>query len=1029
MTHATCLACWLRRSAVGVCTGASSLYTQAIRMMCVFVIACGAQASAVADVEPVQLLSDHLKPDFGYGDWEAAVGSAKGAEVRLSGVSGQGGFGYNLNADLSKHLDASPALRVTLGAGNNAKSLRLLLVDRDGTQHRYSFVLPDTPGEHLLAPKEGASLRDPNTIAEPGTTEGLDVTGITQVQVMGDWRAEALDLTVHAILLQPEDDAFRVQRQARADARAAKAAAHQQAIKNALANLKRDAASPRVTHVAPVAPHILALTIQAGHIPPHGQAPYVAQPGDQIVPHKKHEAIVWRDGNLVVENEHYVLKRKVAGKTKTIGFITPDHQHVWAFDQVRGDPLLTILADRAAGYRVSSPDDDTFAEPVNPTAVYRKSKPSQHTYPNNGAAIRHRIYLELPSSLKPGKTYTVHLEGINTQQSTLSYTHDSKSVRSDAVSATQIGYRPDDAYKVAFLSTWLGTGGGLAYDIDRFELIDTLGRVVHTGDIVQTKALDATEKLKKEKDYAKTAVYAMDFSAFTTRGTYRVHVPGVGTSGPIAIADTAWEDAFLTSMQGFLHHRSGIALGPPITEYVRPRPFHSADGGRVFKIDVTKAGESKSVNDALRRLTDDGKKPRSEWPEHAPDAWGGYMDAGDWDRRTQHLEPTYLHLELLELFPGYFEQLALRVPNEERKNKLPDILDEAIWNTGLYLRTQTPDGGIHGGIESSAHPRMGEASWQESLAVGLFKPESESSYQFAATAAKLARVAKTYDASLADRYAESATRAWAWAATHEQATIEEAPMPGQMKALLQGLKQKASVELLWLTRDEAYAQTFASVSSLGEGEAPPDEAAAFTYARLPEGLGNADIKAAARQYILDRADTAIAFAKGSAYGLVNANPDLPIIGYVNYLSAPGAISQAVPRAHALTGDPQYLRATVQSANLSAGANPDNMTFTTGVGWNPPRNPLHIDSRITGQPAPVGITVYGQSDPSEPWGFNDWMHTWFLSKQMTPDSRSWPLYESYIDVGFWPAQNEYTVHQTMGPTSYTWGYLAARPAGE
>lgn len=39
--------------------------------------------------------------------------------------------------------------------------------------------------------------------------------------------------------------------------------------------------------------------------------------------------------------------------------------------------------------------------------------------------------------------------------------------------------------------------------------------------------------------------------------------------------------------------------------------------------------------------------------------------------------------------------------------------------------------------------------------------------------------------------------------------------------------------------------------------------------------------------------------------------------------------------------------------------------------------------------------------------------------------SWPAAEFYVDVYKWPVMNEYTVHQTFGPTGYRWGYLAAR----
>jgi hypothetical protein len=45
--------------------------------------------------------------------------------------------------------------------------------------------------------------------------------------------------------------------------------------------------------------------------------------------------------------------------------------------------------------------------------------------------------------------------------------------------------------------------------------------------------------------------------------------------------------------------------------------------------------------------------------------------------------------------------------------------------------------------------------------------------------------------------------------------------------------------------------------------------------------------------------------------------------------------------------------------------------------------------------------------------------------MVPESRSWPTTEFYPDLGNWPPTNEYTVHQTFGPISSYWGYLAAR----
>ncbi len=172
------------------------------------------------------------------------------------------------------------------------------------------------------------------------------------------------------------------------------------------------------------------------------------------------------------------------------------------------------------------------------------------------------------------------------------------------------------------------------------------------------------------------------------------------------------------------------------------------------------------------------------------------------------------------------------------------------------------------------------------------------------------------------------------------------------------------------------------------------------------------------------AERAIDFGQANSYNLTTHATTLPMMGYVGYFSVPGMVSRALPRAHYLTGEPRFLAGTVMACQFSAGANPDNMAYTTGLGPNPPRNPLHIDSRRTGQPTPAGITVYGPSDPAEDYAFNNWVHTWFLSKQKTPDSRAWPPHEAYTDIYLWPAMCEYTITQTIAPTAYYWGYLAA-----
>lgn len=172
----------------------------------------------------------------------------------------------------------------------------------------------------------------------------------------------------------------------------------------------------------------------------------------------------------------------------------------------------------------------------------------------------------------------------------------------------------------------------------------------------------------------------------------------------------------------------------------------------------------------------------------------------------------------------------------------------------------------------------------------------------------------------------------------------------------------------------------------------------------------------------------MAYGDGNAFGLTSPNRYIPLIGPVGAFTTPEMGTQVLPHAHHLTGDDRYLASAVRACDFSLGANPGNLVMTTGVGHNPIRNPLHFDSRYSRQPAPAGITVYGPFDRESLPRFTqneEWGHTYILTERTTPPSRTWPTTESHFDVFLWPSLCEFTIAQNMGPTSYYWGYLAAR----
>jgi endoglucanase len=71
------------------------------------------------------------------------------------------------------------------------------------------------------------------------------------------------------------------------------------------------------------------------------------------------------------------------------------------------------------------------------------------------------------------------------------------------------------------------------------------------------------------------------------------------------------------------------------------------------------------------------------------------------------MRAVHAMLDVYESNPAYFERLKLNLP--ESKNNIPDIIDEALWCTDLFLRIQQPDGSVPSAVESIEHPS--EPGW------------------------------------------------------------------------------------------------------------------------------------------------------------------------------------------------------------------------------------------------------------------------------------------------------------------------------
>jgi len=974
-----------------------------------------------------------------YGAWKSGI-RIEGGRLILRGIKASGGCSRSEKLDLANIADYSLALKLKTGTGNTAKSLCLqfgFLEDFNGPNTVWEFPLPPMSETFtIVTPLNCAPFAKPNSFQDKRGNAlekpAFDLSQIRCWMLRGDFGKGDLDVEIEEVLALPPDAKMLAERDVAAKEEAKKAEALAKKAKEDAAKLakeqeemllkysQRGPSSPEVDTVSMISDSIISLTIDAQKVILPKFEKYEPQPGDE----KRIEK--WADG--------VVRRAKLVRGGKEIGWLQGKNLDWFStFERLDGDPLLYFLAENPANYELSSKDDLAYATHRNPVAVFRKSMPTDelmtHTWSPQGTfPVRHRLYLKLAQKLTEGKSYKVQISSLNVKNPDLEFVYDSRLMMSEAVHVNQIGFRPDDPGKRAFLSVWLGSGGAMTYPEGlRFSLIDeSSSKDVFSGSvdlIFPANARTDSPCNKAGKNDTGTAVYKMDFSDFKAQGRYRVHVEGIGRSYPFEIGPSTWENALSIQLKGLYNQRGGVELGPPYTEFKKPRDFHPADGAMVTRstCDLSMA-KTEAEGYALLAKGDTG--------ETVPSAWGGYHDAGDWNpRRVSHMGTTMAQLELFELFPGYCKALALSIPHE---SGIPDILTEALFELDCFRRLQLSDGAIPAEIETNGDPSPGEISWLSTMHCYVSAPTNGDSWQYAAVAARASRLLNTVKPDLASIYLESAKKAFAWAeADYAKRKIGAYKWANECWRATD-FRNLSALILYDATGDRKYHDIFLENTCL---KTPGQEVfnwgkwlqcdAAFYYAKLDDAKADPDIKKNAIATIIRQADRSLEYQAGNPFGI--AQEDKARGRVCGFYSSSGGAELA--RAHFLSGKPEYLTGIVRSCQFQSGCNPNNIVYTSGLGANPVKHPLHLDSRSTGQLPPVGLTTMGNADLRN--NVHNKFHFWkvpYLNKPSVcyPQVLDWPVEETYFDIYMWPSMNEFVIEQ-WAPNVLVWGYLAARPA--
>lgn len=619
---------------------------------------------------------------------------------------------------------------------------------------------------------------------------------------------------------------------------------------------------------------------------------------------------------------------------------------------------------------------------VAPTGVAIKTRAAAlttDTWPY-GSVPEHEVVLELASPLVAGTTYTIAF-----QQQTWTFTFAPEQQWTPAIEVNQVGYLTTAAGRHAYLGYWLGDSlapMALASDETHFHVVDAAtGAQVLAGEATLRLASTGGEDAYG-MNYSKANVYDVDLTPLATAGSYYIVWDGVGRSPTFAVSDSVYDVPFITVFRALLHQRCGLDL----TSYTKWA--HAAC--HVVTVHMTSLDYQVIGEDAY------GQMPPADTGE-TRDVHGGYHDAGDYDKNYGHMLVVDDLVDLYELAPDRFARDDLGLP--ESGNGEPDILDEAAWALDYWAQLQDPSGGVHGGVGTTGPPAWTTMPDQDTQSVWYaYAVDPVATYWFAGAAAKLSRALGS------QMWLDRAKLAWTWAEANRRDYSKR------------GLDAYAAAELFKTTGDSTYEQAFASYAgtiTLGDGDSDELIPAACAYVTTPGA--DATRKAAVLAALKGRAASWVSWAKKTGYRLVK-NPYAPV-NYGSYTTPRDA--GLLFRVHALTGDPELLEWGTYACDESLGTNAEGLSWTTGLGLASVQRPLQIPSIADGiDQAVPGITVYGPSSTTSAAGIQG-----SVLAAYQPDPSAWPVSQLYADVSYSPILNEFTVHDSIAPTAFAFGYLA------
>ncbi len=766
----------------------------------------------------------------------------------------------------------------------------------------------------------------------------------------------------------------------------------------------------------------------------------------------------WMDSKAASKPDYYLYKRNVVPQVaKYLG-------------QARLD-IGELNMDKATYYSIISSDDPQYQSELNPAAVTRfVNAIGGEVYGGIMTNFAQYSYLKMPAPMVQDKTYTISLQN----GKTVTFTYDEFTLVSRAIKVNQTGYLPD-AKKIAYI-------GGFLQDLGPLVIPENTSFTVHEVNTGSEVASGTVKLRSANPKFTGTTtpvsgenIYELDFSTLKDPGVYFISVKGVGRSWPFSIDKNAYAEAFYTQVRGFYHQRCGIEIMQPYSPWHRIK-CHQAPVGTSKYVPIF----FEPVQDPAKWSIFDIMAASTDMSKPIVDHSGGWHDAGDWDRSLRHYTVVFDLLSLYELKPKNFTDNQFNIP--ESGNGIPDILDEAEYGLLVWKKSMTPEGGVSGFLETTAHPTLDDPAYKFAYSL----PSRWTSLIFAAAAAQYSQLVQPFDVAKAAEYKELALKAYAYGMDPKNSlgtyTVPAAKDRGKGPAYTFTFVENenfnkpfvigAKLRLFLLTQDTSYLEGmhqlledvkagFSFVQADGTSKKitllpaqwpfVPQDCGLWMYAPLmqlyPDKLaailsdsGALDAVAKAvpkadldwwKNNFVKLGDTYANFNNAEFYRRSRGlNQEKQMSWGADVMTNP---SKILLFAHYLTGNDKYKQAALWNCDYMLGGNASGTCWTTGIGFVYPVPIHHQVSSFDGIPDPVpGIQLYGPNEGtlsslnSTLWLPLDtagrpiqMMKTGLYTNSQVVLPRL-RNWQAHSDLLV--GMNEFTIWETMSGAAFTYGYL-------